>query len=89
MLAQLPVELWPRFVELGIAGAMLGWFALRMEKIISANTAATVLMAKSQMLTLMSLRHLDAGVREQVEGHIKEIDRRFPEPGYPERNPRL
>lgn len=80
LLAQISPDLWPRLLELGVAGPLIYWIAVRLERAVQANTTASILMAKSQMLTLISLRHLDGGVREQAMGHLRDIEKKFPTP---------
>jgi len=83
------------FAELGIAGAMLYWFAIRNERkvdILGAkmddNTWATVMMAKTQLISLVALGQLDSAVRKQAEGLLDEITQKYPNRGMPERTKR-
>lgn len=80
------------FMELGVAGAMLYWFAMRNETKVDIlgskmddNTWATVMMAKTQLISLVALGQLDSAVRKQAEGLLNEITQKYPDRGVSER----
>ena len=64
----------------GLAGAMLYWFTMRMEKKMDLfaarmdeNTWSNAMMAKAQMITLIALGQLDNPVKIQAEGVLREV----------------
>lgn len=89
LIAQIPEGISPvvrAFLELGIAGAMLYWFAMRNETKVDVlgtkmddNTWATVMMAKTQLISLVALGQLDSTVKRQAEGLLQEISRKYPD----------
>jgi hypothetical protein len=88
-LAQIPQDVGVTFArtifEFGVAGTMLWWFATRNEtklrelgSKIDDNTWATVMMAKTQLISLVAIGQLDSAVKRQAEGLLSEINQKYP-----------
>jgi hypothetical protein len=91
MLAQIPETLWPRLIEIGLAAPLIWWItnalASKLEhnsSKIDDNTWATVMMAKTQLISLVALGQLDSTVKKQAEGLLQAIEKRYPDQNPPE-----
>jgi hypothetical protein len=77
-----PGEWWASLLQLGVAGVMLSWFMLRMERRMDRQAESNVRLAKAierstkaHMVTVAALKSLERlGLRDLAHGLIEEID---------------
>lgn len=73
MIAQMTADVLPRFLELGIAGAMLYWFSQDFSKRMRAVEVSVDRQAKANLLSLIATSHLDNSIKEQATALMAEI----------------
>lgn len=64
------------FVQMGVAGSMLLWFATRLESRIKSAERSIDRMARAQLLWLVSVGQLDNTIKQQAQALKDEIDRK-------------
>lgn len=73
-LAQIATELTPRLIELGIAGAMLYWFAQDFTKRMRAVEESTDRLAKAILVSTLAMNHLDKAIKEPAQSLLDELN---------------
>lgn len=74
ILGQAPAEWLTALTNVGVAGAMLIWFATRVEARIRGMENASNRTTRAVLLLVISLRSANDAAKEQAHAIIKEID---------------
>ncbi len=71
LIGQTPLG-WEKYMENGLAFVVLGWFMLRMEKVMSKMTLAVDRNTKATLISVMEVSQLEKA-REQAQELLDEM----------------